>query len=199
MPKEDPQASSEAAPKASYRGRVTVVLLALVLTLLVGIGFVVSRGEDAISSAPSTGRPAGNATTTVATAVSKETEVTSRLSEILEVRDRALASRDSMLLNDIYTVDCKCLEDGRSLIRQLREEKLVWKGVTTNITIDSTEELNGRLWIIIATVQTPPVRIETETGRLIRIVPAERNVVRFALAKPQNEDEWLLGHASSVG
>jgi hypothetical protein len=199
MPKEDPQASSEAAPKASYRGRVTVVLLALVLTLLVGIGFVVSRGEDAISSAPSTGRPAGNATTTVATAVSKETEVTSRLSEILEVRDRALASRDSMLLNDIYTVDCKCLEDGRSLIRQLREEKVVWKGVTTNITIDSTEELNGRLWIIIATVQTPPVRIETETGRLIRIVPAERNVVRFALAKPQNEDEWLLGHASSVG
>ena len=102
-------------------------------------------------------------------------------------------------MDDIYTVDCNCLEDGRALIRQLRKENVVWKGVTTDITIDNTQEVNGRLWIITATVQTPPVRIETEAGRLIRIVPAERNGVRFALARPQNEDEWLLGHASSVG
>jgi hypothetical protein len=199
MSKDDLQVPSESSPKASYRGHVSVVLFVLVLALLAGIGFVVTRGEDAVSSAPSTGRPAGNATTTTATAVSKETEITSRLREILKVRDRALVARDSKLLDDIYTVDCKCLEDGRALIRQLRKENVVWKGVTTDIAIDNTEEVNGRLWIIIATVQTPPVRIETEAGRLIRIVPAERNVVRFALAKPQNQDEWLLGHASSVG
>lgn len=199
MSKDDLQVPSESSPKASYRGHVSVVLFVLVLALLAGIGFVVTRGQDAVSSAPSTGRPGGNATTTTATAVSKESEITSRLREILKVRDRALVARDSKLLDDIYTVDCKCLEDGRALIRQLRKENIVWKGVTTAIAIDNTEEVNGRLWIIIATVQTPPVRIETEAGRLIRIVPAERNVVRFALAKPQNEDEWLLGHASSVG
>jgi hypothetical protein len=199
MSKDDLQVPSESSPKASYRGHASVVLFVLVLALLAGIGFVVTRGQDAVSSAPSTGRLGGNATTTTATAVSKESEITSRLREILKVRDRALVARDSKLLDDIYTVDCKCLEDGRALIRQLRKENIVWKGVTTAIAIDNTEEVNGRLWIIIATVQTPPVRIETEAGRLIRIVPAERNVVRFALAKPQNEDEWLLGHASSVG
>jgi hypothetical protein len=198
MSKDDLQVPSESSLKASHRGHVSVVLFVLVLALLAGIGFVVTRGEDAVSSAPSTGRPAGIATTTAGTAVS-ETEIASRLREILKVRDRALVARDSKLLDDIYTVDCKCLEDGRALIRQLRKENVVWKGVTTDIAIDNTEEVNGRLWIITATVPTPPVRIETEAGRLIRIVPAERNVVRFALARPQNEDEWLLGHASSVG
>lgn len=70
--------------------------------------------------------------------------------------------------------------------------------MSTSIAVQSVEEVNDRLWVVVASVKTPPVRIETESGRLVRIVPAERNRVRFALAKPTNEEEWLLGHASSL-
>jgi hypothetical protein len=197
MPNEDPQVLPEASPSASRGGRISVVLFVIVLAVLVAVGAMVSRSEEATSSAPSSSRPAGGGSTTTTIAVAK-TEITSRLREILKVRDRALLARDARLLSDIYTVDCKCLEDGKALIRQLRKENVVWKGVSTNITIENTEEVDDRLWIVVATVQTPPVRIETEAGRLVRIVPAERNRVRFALAKPMNEEEWLLGHASSL-
>jgi hypothetical protein len=198
MPKDDPQVLREVSPMTSHRGRVPVVFFVLVLALLVGVGAVVSRGEDGPSAAPSTGRPVDSATTTTAIAVSKRTEITSRLREILKVRDRALLARDARLLSDIYTIDCECLEDGRALIRQLHKENVVWKDVSTNINIENIEEVNDRLWIVVASVETPPVRIETEAGRLIRIVPAERNRVRFALSKPTSEEEWLLGHASSL-
>jgi len=198
MPKDDPHVLPEALPSASRRGRVAVLLFVVVLALLVAVGAVVSRSEEATSSAPSSSRPAGSASTAATIAVVKQTEITSRLREILKVRDRALLARDAQLLSDIYTIDCKCLEDGRALIRQLRKENVVWKGVSTNMTIESTEKVNDRLWIVVATVRTPPVRIETEAGRLVRIVPSERNRVRFALAKPTNEEEWLLGHASSL-
>ena len=199
MPNDDPQVLPEASPSTSRRGRgrVSMVLSVIVLSVLVAVGAVLSRSEEATSSAPSSSRPAGGGSTTTTIAVAK-TEITSRLREILKVRDRALLARDARLLSDIYTVDCKCLEDGKALIRQLRKENVVWKGVSTNITIENTEEVDDRLWIVVATVQTPPVRIETEAGRLVRIVPAERNRVRFALAKPMNEEEWLLGHASSL-
>jgi hypothetical protein len=100
-------------------------------------------------------------------------------------------------LSEVYTVDCECLRDGQELIRQLHRENIIWKGVKTDISIKSAEEVNDRLWIVVATVRTPSVRIETEAGKLVRIVPPEQNTVRFALAKPQSEEEWLLGHAST--
>jgi hypothetical protein len=197
MPNNDPQVLPEASPSASRRGRVSVVIFVIVLAVLVAVGAVVSRSEEATSSAPSSSPPAGSRSTATTIAVAR-TEITSRLREILKVRDQALLSRDAQLLSDIYTVDCECLEDGRALIRQLRKENVVWKDVNTNMIVENTEEVNDRLWIVVATVRTPPVRIETEAGRLVRIVPAERNRVRFALAKPMNEEEWLLGHASSL-
>ena len=79
---------------------------------------------------------------------------------------------------------------------QLRKEGIVWKGVKTSVTVRNAEEVNERLWILTAVVATPSVRVETESGRLVRTVPPEQNLVRFALARPQNEQEWLLGHAS---
>jgi hypothetical protein len=97
----------------------------------------------------------------------------------LAIRDRALVARDAQLLSDVYTIDCECLEDGKALIQQLRKQNVVWKGVKTKIDIRSAEEVNDRLWIVIATVGTPSVRIETEAGRLVRIVPPERNLVRL--------------------
>jgi hypothetical protein len=199
MPKDnDPQAPPEAAHRGEHRGRMYVVLLVLVVVSMVIVGAVVLRDDERTPSLPSTGHTADNGTRSTATTVSTRTEVASRLREILEIRDRALLARDSELLSDIYTIDCECLKDGQELITQLQREGIVWKGVKTNIAIKSTEEVNDRLWIVVATVKTPSVRIETEGGRLVRVVPPERNIVRFALAKPENKEEWLLGHASTL-
>jgi hypothetical protein len=190
----DPQSASGAHRVTSHRGRLYVALLTLAVASIATVGVVVAR-DDQPSSPSSTGRLTDGTTTT--TTISGKTEITSRLREILRIRDRALLARDAALLSDVYTVDCECLEDGRALIQQLRKDNIVWRGVRTDIMIQSAEEVNDRLWVVVATVRTPSVRIETEAGRLVRAVPAERNIVRFALAKPQNTEEWLLGHAST--
>ena len=199
MPKDN---DSQTPPRgasyvASHRGRFYVGALALVVASIVIAGAVISRDSKSASSSATSIAPEGSTTTTTVL-VSTRTEVTTRLREILAIRDKALVARDAHLLSDVYTIDCECLEDGKALIEQLRKENVVWKGVKTRVDIRSAEEVNDRLWIVVATVGTPPVRIETEAGRLVRIVPPERNLVRFALAKPQNEEEWLLGHASTI-
>jgi hypothetical protein len=173
--------------------------LALVVALGVVIGLLISRGGDDPSLLPSDQTTGGVTTSTppTATTISTRTEIVSRLREILQVRDRALLERDAELLSGIYTIDCGCLQDGRTLISQLLRENIIWKGVRTHATVRSAEEVNNRPWVVIATIRTPSVRIETEGGRLVRMVPPERNLVRFALARPQNEKEWLLGHAST--
>jgi hypothetical protein len=164
---------------ASHRGRFYVGVLAVVASIVIA-GAMMSR--DSKSATPSaTSNAAESSTTATSAIVSTRTEVTSRLREILAIRDRALVARDAHLLSDIYTIDCECLEDGKALIQQLRKQDVVWKGVKTKIDIRSAEEVNDRLWIVIATVETPSVQIETEAGRLVRIVPPERNLVRFAL------------------
>jgi hypothetical protein len=199
MLKNDPQSPPSALSGSSRRGRLSAVVVTLVVASSAVIGLLVSRQDNNPSSFPSE-QMAGSgmtSTTSTATTSSTQTEVTSRVREILQVRDKALLARDVDLLSGIYTIDCECLEDGRALINQLLQKNIVWRGVRTKVAVTSIEKVNDRLWIVVATVQTPSVRIETESGRLIRIVPPERNRVRFALAKPQNEKEWLLGHAST--
>lgn len=194
----DIQASPGASRAATYRGRQYAALSVLVgvLTLIAAVVVVVTRSDDeSPPSQPSSGLAADGETTT--TTMPLRTEVISRLRSILKVRDKALLSRDADLLSGIYTVDCECLKDGRALIQQLLRENIVWRGVKTRISINSAEEINDRLWVVVATVETPSVRIETEDGKLIRTVPPERNLVRFALAKPENEEKWLLGNASA--
>ena len=197
MPENQPDASAATSHDASRR-RLYAVPVVLVVAAIVIAGAVISRSDSEESPLPSTSPLTGDGTTTTATAISTRTEVSSRLEEILSIRDKALLERDAELLSNIYTADCKCLKDGRALIRQLVEENVVWRGVRTSVTIRSMEEVNKRLWEVVASVATPSVRVETESGQLIRIVPPERNLVRFALAKPQNEQEWLLGHASII-
>ena len=199
MLKDHPRAPSSASSRPSRRGRLSASLLALVVALGVVIGLLITRGGDdpsVLSSAQTTGGATTSPSPT-ATTISTRTEIVSRLREILQVRDTALLERNAELLSGIYTSDCECLQDGRTLISQLLRENIVWRGVRTHATVRSAEEVNNRLWVVIATIRTPSVRIETEGGRLVREVPPERNVVRFALARPQNEKEWLLGHASS--
>jgi len=151
----EPPASSGAGRVLFDRGRLYVVLLVLAVASIVTLGIVVSR-DDRPTPASSSGHLAAN-TATTATKISTQTEITARLREILEVRDRALLARNAKLLTDIYTVDCECLEDGRALIQQLRKENIVWRGVRTDITIQSTDQVNDRLWIVVAVVRTPEV------------------------------------------
>jgi hypothetical protein len=191
----DIQASPGASRVASHRGHYAV-LLVLVGVLTVIAAVVASRSDDEPLPSQLTGGPVADGGTTTTT-IPVRTEVISRLRSILEVRDKALLSRDADLLTGIYTIDCECLKDGRALIQQLQRENIVWRGVRTRVSVKSAQEINDRLWVIVATVETPSVRIETEDGELVRAVPPERNLVRFALARPQNEEEWLLGYASA--
>jgi hypothetical protein len=199
MPKgNDSQAPPRGASyMASRRGRSYVGVVALVVVSMAIVGVAILRGNKPASPSATDDSEESRMTTT-SVVVSTRVEVTARLREILEIRDRALVARNAQLLSGVYTIDCECLKDGKALIQQLRKENVLWKGVKTNIDIRSAEEVNDRLWIVVAIVGTPSVRIETEAGRLIRIVPPERNLVRFALAKPQNEEEWLLGNASTI-
>jgi hypothetical protein len=193
MSKDNPQAPQRNS--GSMRHRVWLVALMALMASVIIVGAVISRADDESSSPLTRNFPDGQTTVTT---ISPQAEVTSRLREILSTRDEALLARNAALLSRVYTVDCSCLKAGRALITQLRKERIVWKGVETNIAIRSSEEVNDRLWIIVATVRTPPVRVETETGRLVQVVPSEQNVVRFALARPRDEEEWLLGHASNL-
>jgi hypothetical protein len=197
MPNEERPEPRYASGGVFRRGQLPAVVVAVVVAALVVAGIVVTRSDDQLSPPTSTAFGHGSATTPTPTTIASRDEIVARLREILEVRDSALLARNAALLSNIYTVDCKCLEDGRALIRQLRKEGVVWKGVRTTVSVKNIEEVNDRLWIVVATVTTPSVRIETESGRLVRVVPPERNLVRFGLAKPQNEEEWLLGHAST--
>ena len=199
MMKNDSQFRPSALSRSSRRRRLSAVLVMLVVASSAVIGLLITRegnNPSSFSSEQTTGSGT-TSTASTATTISTQIEITTRLREILQVRDRALLARDANLLSGIYTIDCECLADGQALINQLHKKNIVWRGVKTEVVVTSTEEVNDRLWIVVATVKTPSVRIETESGRLVRVVPPERNRVRFALAKPQNEKVWLLGHAST--
>lgn len=156
-----------------------------------------TRGDDqpagSLPPAPSSPPTAAAATTTT---MNPQTQVVVRLKEILKVRDQALLNRNASLLDDIYTVDCNCLEDGLAAIRRLRQERVVWKGLSTRLAVQQIEHVNDRLWTITGVLSTTAVRIESESGELVRVIPPERNQLRFALAKPIDVNEWQLGHVT---
>ena len=189
-----------APPPPTPRGPARAVWIAATTTALlvaVAAAFLMTRsdGDAAGSPAPESSVPATTASPTTTT-IDTETEVVARLREILRVRDKAILSRNAKLLDDIYTVDCNCLKDGRNAIQRLRQENIVWKGLSTRLAVQQIERVNDRLWAVTGVVNTPEVRIESELGELVRVIPPERNQLRFALAKPLGADEWLLGHVS---
>jgi hypothetical protein len=137
-------------------------------------------------------------TTAPTTTLEPRDEVIDRLREILRIRDRALAKRDANLLETIYTVDCNCLSQSRGLIRRLRKEHVVWNGLSTSLKVQQVEKVNDRLWMVIGILSTSTARIEDESGNLIEIAPGENDRFRFAVAKPVDSQDWLLGYASVI-
>jgi len=182
------------AHRAAWVAAIAVALLLVVAAAAV----LVNRGDGQAAGAPtpptpSPPQPTASPTTTT---IDPQTEVVARLREILRVRDQALLKRNAGLLDDIYTVDCNCLQDGRTAIRRLRQERIFWKGLSTRLTVQQIERVNDRLWVITGVLSTAAVRIENELGELVRVIPPERNRLRFAVAKPLDVNAWLLGHVS---
>lgn len=189
-------------PSPAPRGaahKATWVAVAAVGLLLVAIAAVLVTRSDAKSTAvlPSQTVPAIS-TTAPTTTLKPQDEVIGRLREILRIRDRALATRDANLLETIYTVDCNCLPQSRALIRRLRKEHVVWNGLSTSLKVQQVQKVNDRLWIVIGVLSTSTARIEDESGNLIEVAPGEKDRFRFAVVKPVDSQDWLLGYASVI-
>jgi hypothetical protein len=52
--------------------------------------------------------------------------------------------------------------------------------------------------MVIGILSTSTARIEDESGNLIEIAPGENDRFRFAVAKPVDSQDWLLGYASVI-
>jgi hypothetical protein len=59
------------------------------------------------------------------------------------------------------------------------------------------ERVTARMWIIVADFTSEALRIETESGRLVRTEPRGSDLFQFVLAMPTGSSQWLLGRASS--
>jgi hypothetical protein len=191
-------------PEGSTPRRLRIVAAGLVVAALLGLMAFLRISQQTNSDPRSSATPAPSetlgaamATTTApAATVGVKEEVVSRLREILRIRDRAIQARDRSLLADIYTVDCPCLKGDQRLIRKLREERLLWRGIEVVPSVQSAERVNDRLWIVSALITTNSFEIVNESGAVVRRVSKGREKSRFALARPIGEEEWLLGYAA---
>jgi hypothetical protein len=179
------------------------VLVALVLTglLVLAIFLLVPLAQSTDSGAPTSLGPSGepSANSAPSTTVVARNEVVERLHEIFGIRDVAVRTRNPRLFEDIYTVDCPCLEGDKQLVRRLRREHLVWRDLKVSIAVQEAERVNDRLWILSGTVTTSSFKIVKESGAIVRTLPGGKERSRFALARPQGKKDWLLGRASVVG
>jgi hypothetical protein len=176
--------------------------VALALLLAAAAWTLTARSGDPTAAGPPPPAPSAAPTTTPAaattTTLDAEAEVIARLRHILRVREQAFAARDASPLNQVYASDCPCLAAGRDAIAALRRARVVWKGRSISLRVQSTQEVNDRLWEVVALFSSKPFRIETEQGSLVREQPAERIRYRFLLVRVTPGEPWLLGNASVV-
>ena len=184
----------------SVRSRnLLAVLVALLLTglLILAIVLLVPAAQSTDNEVQrSLGPP--SASSEPSTTVATRDEVVERLHEIFRIRDVAVRTRNSRLFEDIYTVDCPCLEGDRQLVRRLRRERLLWRDLKVSVAVQEVEKVNDRLWILSGTVTTSSFKIVKESGAIIRTVSEGKERSRFALARPQGTKDWLLGRASVI-
>jgi hypothetical protein len=184
-------------PRGPSRAAWTAAILSALLVATVA-AVLATRGDgQAAGSLPPP--PSSTPTTAPATTTTLDprTEVVARLREILKVRDKALRDRNAGLLSAVYTVDCPCLEGDTNAIKELVGKNYRLRGGATSIRVRRVERVTSRLWLVTADFDSAPLRIETESGELVRQEPAGSDLFQFALAKPVDATKWLLGRASS--
>jgi hypothetical protein len=176
-------------PTDRYWIWLIVVILAVASLFTV---FVLRDGDDATATSPS--GVSGPSPSPPMTPIDSKSELVARLKEILAMRERAYQDRDIEVLKRIYTIDCPCLKSDSNAIRELIKRNYVWVGGETSLRIRKTERVTARMWLIIADFGSAPLRIETESGRLIREEPQGQDLFQFALAKPalRHEAWWDL-------
>jgi hypothetical protein len=191
MTSADRSTRSATIRRFAVAGFSAILLVAALLTAV-----LLSREEDAERTAPTVRQSSANASTT-STTLEARAEVIERLREILEVRDKAFHERDAKVLEDVYTVDCPCLEGDRNAINELTANNYHIVGGTTSIEIRRANQVNVRLWLVIADFRSAPLRIEAQDNRLVREEAGGSDLFQFALSKPAGSNEWLLGGATA--
>ena len=188
-------AASPHKPLRAIRGLAAVAAVLVVSALV--FAFVIRDNDrntkpDADQGTVATTLPAPNTTI-----IDPQTELVNRLNEILARREVAYDQRDPEILGEIYTVDCPCLKSDSNAIRELINEDYVWIGGGASIDVRRLERVTDRMWIIVADFTSEALRIETESGHLVRSEPRGSDLFQFVLARPVGSTQWLLGRASS--
>ena len=187
--------------RASAHRRNRLVLVGLVGTVLltVAVFALIPQLSRSDVGTPST-RPSEQQQPPLLpnSTIEAQDEVVGSLIEIFRVRDRAIQTRNARLLEGLYTSDCPCLEGDKELIRRLRQEQLVWRGIKVSLDVQKVERINDQLWTVNALVTTSPFEIAKESGAPLRRIPQGQEVSRFALARPIGQQDWLLGQASVI-
>ena len=181
---------------ARYRRLIGLGLVGILLaSTFVGLVLLPGENESGVAT-PTSPQPS---TTAFPTSTTQETrvEVIERLREILRIRDEAFRERNPEILRGVYTTDCPCFEGDRNAIQELADQNYHVVGGATSIQVKKTNQVNGKLWLIIADFQSAPLRIETEDRRLIREEPRGSDLFQFALSRPSGSSDWLLGRATA--
>jgi hypothetical protein len=169
---------------------VAVLLLAALLASV-----LLSRDVDS-GVAASTLPPSTTGAPPTITTGDTRAEVVGRLRKILEIRDQAFRDRSPEILNDVYTEDCPCLEGDKNAIQELIDNNYHIVGGATSVRIREVNQVSEQLWLVVADFRSAPLRIEAE-GRLVREEPGGSDLFQFALSKPSESTEWLLGRATA--
>jgi hypothetical protein len=181
-----------------YRSALAALLVGVVLLSVIFVLLTQStRPGDRVAS-PITTLSGSPEATNVPSTISTRQDIVARIHQIFRVRDRAIQSRNSILLDEIYTVDCPCLTGDRQLIRTLKTDGLVWRGIEVSLDVQEVERVNDRLWTVSALVNTSSFEVVDESGSVVREILPGQEYSRFALAKPIGHDSWLLGQASVI-
>jgi hypothetical protein len=185
----------EAPPTPSRR--LTGVALAAGLLVVVLLSVLVFTREDEVGVNEPRPSPTSVGTSTTSVKQNSRTEIVERLKSILKTRDEAFRNRAAVMLDDVYTVDCPCLEGDRNAIKELTSNNYHVVGGATSIRVHKVDRVTERLWLVIADFRSAPLRVESESGELIRKEPAGSDLFQFALSKPPGSTEWLLGQATA--
>lgn len=173
------------------------ILLAVLATLGSVLAVRSIRDGDTKDQASGSGKPEPTLVGPTTTSSDQRTELVARLEEVLSKREIAYKKRDPEILREIYTVDCPCLKSDSNAIRELQTENYKWIGGETSIKVRRLERVTDRMWLLVADFTSEPLRIETETGRTVRVEPRGSDLFQFVLAMPTGSNQWLLGRATS--
>jgi hypothetical protein len=182
-----------------------LVFVGIVLTVLfaAGIGAVVTAprpGEPATSSAPRDDQaaPGRGGQSSVATPSARR-EASVSLAELVELRDTALAHRDAGLLARVYTSACANRRYDQATIAQLRNAHQRWLGLQSTVRVLGANQTGALQWTLVAAVSRAPARLVTDAGRLVKAVPAQRQVLRFTMLRLPDGQRWVLLGIASAG